>query len=111
MKKSLYRELMKNHEGYKFRKYRCTGTRCDFQTEAIEGVEIFCNTPGCRGETVQSHLISNKNYTYRVMKYMLYEQGVSKPRFDTRKYSVSATTRRQIEKLMSLDSPKNQSTK
>lgn len=98
---------MKEFEGYKFREYRCSGTKCNFKIYALEGVEIACNTKDCRGVCIQSYAISNKKYTYRVMYPMLFQQGVYKPRFDPRIYMVSPTTRREIEKLVSLDNPNN----
>lgn len=73
----------------------------------MEGVEVACNTPGCRGEGIQSFPISNKKYIYRHMYRMLYVQGQLKPRFDPRIYGISPTTRREIEKLMSSDTGQN----
>ena len=46
---SLRSELREAFKDYTFRIYRCTGTNCSFQIEAIEGLEIWCNTPNCRG--------------------------------------------------------------
>ena len=47
--KSQRGELREAFKDYTFRIYRCTGTNCSFQIEAIEGLEIWCNTPNCRG--------------------------------------------------------------
>jgi len=46
---SMRSELRKAFAEYTFRMYRCTGKNCEFKVEAIEGLEIFCNTAGCRG--------------------------------------------------------------
>ena len=46
---SLRSELRESFKDYTFRIYRCTGTNCTFQIEAIDGLEIWCNTPNCRG--------------------------------------------------------------
>lgn len=46
---SLRSELRESFKDYTFKTYRCTGTNCSFQIEAIEGLEIWCNTPNCRG--------------------------------------------------------------
>ena len=46
---SLRSELRESFKDYTFRMYRCTGTNCTFQIEAMEGLEIWCNTPNCRG--------------------------------------------------------------
>lgn len=107
MKVSLYREMMKESKGYKFREYRCSGTKCNFKITALEGADIECNTPNCRGKSLPSFRVSNKKYVYTNMSRLIFDKGVYNPRFDPRIYMVSPTTRREIEKLVSLDGLKN----
>ena len=107
MTASLYREMRKAQEGYQFREYRCTGTRCYFETYGPEGIQYECNTVGCRGQVTPRHRISHKNYAYRQMQRLMYVKGVYKPRFDPRKYHVSPTQRRETERRGSSGSPYN----
>jgi hypothetical protein len=104
---SLYQDLMKSHKDYQFREFRCTGTKCSFKTYARVGVNLECNTAGCRGEVTHRYRISHKKYIYWLMYRLLYVKGVYKPRVDPRNYRVSPTQRREIEKLVSLGSPNN----
>jgi hypothetical protein len=55
---SLRSELRKSFKDYTFRTYRCTGTNCSFQIDAIEGLEIWCNTPYCRGAVTPRGIVS-----------------------------------------------------
>jgi len=40
---------MESFKDYTFKTYRCTGKNCTYKTEGMEGIEISCITPKCRG--------------------------------------------------------------
>ena len=43
------RQLALAHAGVVYRRFQCTGVHCTCEVIAMEGLEITCNTSGCRG--------------------------------------------------------------
>jgi hypothetical protein len=54
---SLRSELRKAFTGTVFRRYRCTGKECTFEVAAMEGLEIFCPNPKCRGRATPRRVV------------------------------------------------------
>lgn len=66
---SIRRDLTKLFEQYEFRHYRCTGSKCDFETDGIANLTISCPTKGCRGEVLQRRKITVKSMVDDSVEY------------------------------------------
>lgn len=76
---SLRSELRESFKDYTFKTYRCTGTNCTYKTEGIEGIEISCNTPKCRGVVTPRRTFSTSKMITATMVEIHGHSPQSKP--------------------------------
>ena len=76
---SLRSELRESSKDYTFKTYLCTGTNCTHKTEGIEGIEISCNTPKCRGVVTPRRAFSTSKMITATMVEIHGHSPQSKP--------------------------------
>ena len=92
---SLRSELREAFKDYTFRIYRCTGTNCSFQIEAIEGLEIWCNTPNCRGVVTARRIFPTSKIITATLDEIFGHCPEQKPPLQSRFHGVSSSQRAQ----------------
>ena len=92
---SLRSELREGFREYTFRNYRCTGKYCGFQTVAIEGIEIWCNTPKCRGVVTPRRIFPKSKMITATLEEIFGNYPEPKPPFQSRFHGVSSTQKAQ----------------
>lgn len=92
---SLRSELREEFRDYTFRNYRCTGKYCGFQIVAIEGVEIWCNTPECRGAVTPRRIFPKSKMITATMEEIFGHSREPKSALQSHFHGVSATQRAQ----------------
>ena len=80
---SLRSELGESFKDYTFRIYRCTGTNCTFQIEAIDGLEIWCNTPNCRGVVTPRRIFPTSKMITATLDEIFGHYPEPKPQFQS----------------------------
>jgi len=88
---SLRSELREAFKDYTFRIYRCTGTNCTFQMEAMEGLEIWCNTPNCRGVVKPRRIIPTSKMVTKTLEDVDGHYPEPKPPLQSRFHGVSSS--------------------
>ena len=92
---SLRSELRESFKDYTFKTYRCTGTNCSFQIEAIEGLEIWCNTPNCRGVVTPRRIFPTSKMITATLIEIFGHSPRPKSRLESRFHGVSSSQRAQ----------------
>lgn len=88
---SLRSELRESFKEYTFRKYRCTGTNCTFEMVAVEGIEIWCNTPNCRGVVTPRRIFPTSTMITATLEEIFGHYPEPKSPFQSRFHGVSST--------------------
>ena len=92
---SVRSELRESFKDYTFRIYRCTGTNCSFQIEAIEGLEVWCNTPNCRGVVTPRRIFPTSKMISATLDEIFGHYPEPKSPLQSRFYGVSSTQKAQ----------------
>ena len=92
---SLRSELREAFKDYTFRIYRCTGTNCTFQIEAMEGLEIWCNTPNCRGVVTPRRIFPTSKMIRATLEEIFGQYPEPKSPLQSRFHGVSSTLKAQ----------------
>lgn len=92
---SLRSELREAFKGYTFRIYRCTGTNCAFEMVAMEGIEIWCNTPNCRGVVTPRRIFPTSKMISATLEEIFGHYPKPNPPFRSHFHGVSALEKAQ----------------
>ncbi|MDA9869803.1 hypothetical protein N9D40_00965 [bacterium] len=69
---SLRSQAQKEFNRYEFRNYRCTGSSCSFEMDAIANLDITCPTAGCKGSVTSRRKISPQTMVRDSLDYFGY---------------------------------------
>ncbi|MDA3021980.1 MAG: hypothetical protein O2943_04835 [Actinomycetota bacterium] len=92
---SLRSELRECFKEYTFKTYRCTGTNCTFEMVAVEGIEIWCNTPYCRGIVTPRRIFPTSKMITATLEEIFGHYPEPKPPFQSRFHGVSSSQKAQ----------------
>jgi hypothetical protein len=99
---SLRSEIREAFKEYTFRNYRCTGKNCGFEMVAIEGIEVWCNTPNCRGFVTPRRVFPSSKLITATMTEIFGHSPKPKSPLQGRFLGVSSTEK--IQKLPEMSS-------